>query len=92
MTTGPIDYTNATPEVRGDLLRRETEIYGTFLGKPVDYWIELNARIDLLDADKAFALEDLIVSKVRLERELSEMKRDLRGLGSMIKRYTGESK
>jgi uncharacterized protein YeeX (DUF496 family) len=67
-------------------------MYSTFLGMPIAYWLELKFRIDSMDKDKAFALEDLIVKNVKLERELREIKSDLRGVGNMVKRYTGETK
>jgi hypothetical protein len=40
------------------------------LGKPLEYWIEMSIRIEKLSFDKATALEDLVLTKVRLEREL----------------------
>lgn len=41
------------------------------LGKPLEYWLALHERVDMLDADKALALEDLLLENYSLRKKLA---------------------
>jgi hypothetical protein len=60
------------------------------LGKPLEYWIEMSIRIEKLSFDKATALEDLVLTKVRLERELREMKNNFNQVAEIVNKLKGE--
>lgn len=52
----------------------------TFLGKPVDYWIDLNAQIEARAPDFNKVLTSALMRAVKAERELAELKQQIKNL------------
>lgn len=51
--------------------------FSLFLGRPYDYWLELDHKVDLLDRETGDIVRELLVENRKLKRKVEAMKKAL---------------